>query len=334
MKIIFQARDLRARSEDSVKILYLDDQIPLPSKGSGFGRSFDNLSILANLGHKITLITYLELQDEDKHECREIQELGIECMTGKWDQVAMSRPGYYDIVIVSRPDNLLRTIDTWTNIYKHSPFQLVYDMEALAYRRDEMRMDISNEQNILFPSLVATGEEGNKENITREEIQDFRNTEESLIGVADLIISVSDRESEFVKEMKPDVRDNVFTVGHVMDVDFERITAKNFDDRNGILFLAGFNGNMYYNGDAIWYFLNETYPLVLKDSSEPIPITIAGRGISQRLIDYIEDMDSEMREHISVRESISAEEMQDLYDSSRIFIAPHLYGAGIQYKVS
>ena len=72
----------------------------------------------------------------------------------------------------------------------------------------------------------------------------------------------------------------VFVIGHTMKLN---PTVSSFEDRSGILFVAAFHGSMYYNGDAIWYFLQHVYPLVLKDAAETIPLVIAGRGIPDHL---------------------------------------------------
>ena len=85
---------------------------------------------------------------------------------------------------------------------------------------------------------------------------------------------------------------------------------------------------MYYNGDAIWYFLKEIYPQILKES--PIPLTIAGREIPDELRKFAKDND--LDNHLTFAESVK--DVSTLYDSHRVFIAPHLYGAGIQFKVS
>jgi len=85
---------------------------------------------------------------------------------------------------------------------------------------------------------------------------------------------------------------------------------------------------MYYNGDAIWYFLKETYPLVLKDS--PIPLSIAGHDIPEKLRNFTRD--NGLDDHVTFFESLV--DTTPLFDNARVFIAPHLYGSGIQFKLS
>jgi len=122
-----------------------------------------------------------------------------------------------------------------------------------------------------------------------------------------------------------------YTIGHIMSIEESRVTKNTWHERRGILFLASFSDIMYYNGDSVWYFLTEVYPLVIKESKTPIPFTIAGRKIPQELYDLVEK-DELLSKHVIFKESV--DDIMELYNNSRIFIAPHLYGAGIQFKVS
>merc|ERR1712226_1152621 len=87
---------------------------------------------------------------------------------------------------------------------------------------------------------------------------------------------------------------------------------------------------MYYNGDAIWYFLTEIYPMLIKEAQSSLPITIAGRSIPSELRETVQN--GNLVKNVTFIESPNS--VQELYDKARIVIAPHLYGAGIQYKVS
>ena len=160
------------------------------------------------------------------------------------------------------------------------------------------------------------------------EIDHAEEFELNLIKMADSVIGVSDREKKIILGLLPDTE--TYTIGHVMSIDESRVTKKKFSERSGILFLASFSDIMYYNGDSVWYFLTEVYPLVLEESKKPIPFTIAGRKIPKELYDLVEG-DELLSKHVVFKESV--DDIMELYNSHRMFIAPHLYGAGIQFKV-
>ena len=319
-----KASDLNARSPKKANILYFDQEIPDKSRGSGFGRAFDNVSMLASLGHKVTILSY---HDDDYHggpynwcskKCRdEIVGLGVELVTISRDAFLEKRFGFYDIVIISRPPVMKLSYKIWRHFYRMRPFAVIYDCEALWYRREEIYADL-HQQGIEFPTRINI-------NDIKATIEDRKKTEHALISMADFAVPVSEVEKDIISEMRKNV--NIETIGHVMTV--KNQTRPTFHEREGILFLASFNGNMYYNGDAIWHFLESIYPKVLQEAAEPIPLIIAGRSIPDKLRKIVKR--KHLQKFVTFRESPN--NIESLYSKSRVFIAPHLYGAGVQFKV-
>jgi hypothetical protein len=326
---VLKASDLRTRDPTKARILYLDQLIPNQHMGQGFGRAFDNLSMLSNLGHRVTVMS-LEMPTEEWCDAiclDETRRLGIEVVaTIPWEEFTKARVGFYDIVLVSRPSTFERSYKILRKFYKQSPFVVVYDCEALWYRRD---IDLLNlyKEGIQFPSIGQVHENyiPVKELMTSIE----KTSEETILKLADIIVPVSEKEADIIADLIPG--GNIQAIGHVMNLpDRKRVP---FQNRTGILFLASFNNDMYYNGDAIWYFLKETYPLVLRDSSaeqQPIRLSIAGRDIPEELRNFTRD--NGLDDHVTFFESL--EDTTPLFDNARVFIAPHLYGSGIQFKVS
>lgn len=236
------------------------------------------------------------------------------------------RVGFYDILLVSRPTNFKLSYERWREFFKKSSMAIIYDIEALGYQRDMTMLDLYKNEGITFPSQASKSE---------FEVEMFELTnnhrklcELSVIDFADITVPVSQKEEDDIHKLAPDIA--MQTIGHVMDLP-DLKDAVPFDDRKGILFLASF-GEMYYNGDAIWYFLKETYPLIVAADSqrEPIPLTIAGRNIPEELREFTRNND--LDRYVTFLES--PEDIKPLYDKTRVFIAPHLYGAGIQFKLS
>ncbi len=330
---IMRASDLRARNPSKANILWLEQAAPNPDNGSGFGRAFDNLSVAAELGHKITVLLQQKISASwCNKKCRErISDLGVEMISEDWQAYVDQFIDFYDIVYISRPSIFQVTYRKWQELYKKHSFAVVYDCEALWYKRDELLFSLIQKEDVYkFPGgmeYFRLMESDMDADLVNLEIGDAKQFELNLIQMADSVLTVSERERDTIHESLPDVQ--TYTVGHIMSVDESRVTKKKFNQRNGILFLASFSDNMYYNGDAIWYFLHEVYPLVLQELE--IPLTIAGRKIPKELHDLVED-DEVLSKNIIFRESVP--DILELYDSARVFIAPHLYGAGIQYKVS
>jgi Predicted glycosyltransferases len=325
-----RASDVRGRKSDKASILYVDGDVPNKQMGSGFGRAFDNLSILASLGHRVTVVSLNPVTDGwcDVSCLDRIRQLGIEVITDGWGKFfpAKDRFDFYDIVIVSRPGTFLFTYKKLQKLFTKSPFTLIYDSEALTYRRDETLQHLVKEDGIMFPGM--------KHFEANLKLGGFfsKQQEITMLSMSDQIVTVSVQETKLVKRQISNST-SAETIGHIMDLN--AVTTNSFSQRSGILFLGSFHDNMYYNGDAIWYFLDKIYPLVLKNhddspATEPIRLTIAGRDIPLELIKYIAK-NATLARHVTFLES--PENIDDLMEDTRLFIAPHQYGSGIQYKV-
>ena len=332
---LMRASDLRARDSGKANILWMEQAAPNPDNGSGFGRAFDNLSIAAELGHKITVVLQQKISASwCNKQCRErISDLGVEMIADDWMEYVNNYIAFYDIVYISRPAIFQVTYEKWQKLYKKHSFTLVYDCEALWYKRDEILYSLIEKEDVYkFPGgmeYLRLMESAMSPEFVKLQIEDAKQLELNLIQMADSVLTVSGREREIIHESRPQIE--TYTVGHIMSIDESRVTKKKFHERNGILFLASFSDIMYYNGDAVWYFLHEVYPLLLEESEFPIPLTIAGRNIPSELLVLVEG-DEVFSKNVIFRESVP--DIMELYNNARIFIAPHLYGAGIQYKVS
>uniref|UniRef100_A0A7S1ZWM9 Glycosyltransferase 2-like domain-containing protein n=1 Tax=Ditylum brightwellii TaxID=49249 RepID=A0A7S1ZWM9_9STRA len=338
-KSLFLASDLRARDPTKANIFFIDDKAPNKSRGSGFGRAFDNLSMISELGHRITLVTLYPPSENywcDESCLDKIARLGIEYETRKsWEEVFQSRIGFYDVVVVSRPDTLKRTFRKLREFYGQSPFSLIYDSEALSFLRDEKQDDLVNgPTGIPFPGYGEIFMPNIRSELRHVVLKARRNTEIALLSFADTVLAVSGGEKKHISKLSPKTKD-IEVIGHIMGLEHVRASGGSVSGRNGILCVASFANSMYYNGDAIWYFLKYVYPLVIagsKLSSIRIPhLTIAGRGIPDELLKVVNANDI-IAPHVTFLESPPT--LDALYASNRLFISPHLYGAGIQYKVS
>jgi GT2 family glycosyltransferase len=290
-KEFFRASDLRARDRDKAKILYIDDKTPNHAKGSGYGRSFDNLSMIAELGHRVTLITWLPREGWCDDECvDEITSLGVEYVDkGQWNDIVQSRIGWYDIVIVSRPSTFQATYKEWQDFFKQSSFSLVYDAEALWFRRSESQHKVVQTQGIPFPSYDPE----TKPEVIELMLKSDQLTELSLVKMADTVVTVSNGELNQLNKQLPPGNYDIEVIGHVMIPVQDTEDSGNFKKRKGILFLASFSNQMHYNGDAIWHFLKYTYKDFVEWTKKPTPLTIAGRGmILLSLVNWTQTIDA------------------------------------------
>jgi len=331
---VTRASDLRARCSSKANIFYMDGELPFKGLGGGYGRSFDNLSMLSSMGHYVT-VAAVDLYQKCPKACSDaLYELNIAVVRKKSYHMYLGyRVKMFDIVMVSRPTTMIRSIKWIRHRYKLNSFALVYDCEALWFRRDVLLREASKAMNIDFPGTPFRFTDD------LQDLQEYANrgNELTMLHMPDIILAVSEGEKHFVRDYlnshdKPSLREKpVYSIGHIVEhsmVDVESLPG--FEERSGLLFIAAFHNSMYYNGDAIWYFLKEVYPLIVQENND-IVLTIAGRGIPEELKTFVAKHENLEDRHVSFIES--PESLDDLYSSAKIFIVPHLYGAGIQYKV-
>ena len=333
-----QASDIRGRTSGKGNILYVDEHFAAKNMGSGFGRAFDNLVMLSHLGYRVTASA---LHDEGCDEfCFEaMRQSGVDVSkstAGSLQTLLDDRHGFYQVIIVSRPKTFEVVQDLLLGTIQSSNCSLIYDAEAVAFRRDMKLLDLFYNEKIPFPGAF-------ERNYHYEPLKRLRmisrdkHMEIASISKADVVITASTYEKDWVvklvkaaaspKQFYRFLSSNVYTIGHGMDS--SNPTSAFFEDRNGIMFLASFNKNMYYNGDAIWYFLEYIYPLILQEAD--IPLIIAGKNIPEYLYGYVA-RHSRFSHLVSVLES--PPDIETLHNNARVFIAPHLYGAGVQFKLS
>jgi len=314
---------------NATNILSMDWSIPDKSLGKGFGRAFDNLKILSELGYFVTSLSIASNEHMCESQClNDLQQYAIEvaqvhnCERVKY--FLNGRKGFYQVIIVSRAVVLARCEKILREHCGRHNCAIVYDTEAMTFHRDELFIEVAKK------GLVSEESRANMAT-TQLEINKTRSEELRLARIGDAVIVVSLAEKEVLNAIAPELKDNVHVIGHTMEVNVPTLTS--FDDRRGILFLASYNNGMYYNGDAIWYFIKHIYPLVLRDATEAIPVVIAGKDIPLEL-KHVVEVCEEQNSRASITILNSPEDVRPLYEKARVFIVPHLYGAGIQYKLS
>mmetsp|Transcript_43337 Transcript_43337/g.114071 ORF Transcript_43337/g.114071 Transcript_43337/m.114071 type:complete len:837 (-) Transcript_43337:328-2838(-) len=257
-----------------------------------------------------------------------LQQLGVELLfpTGLGGNTSCfelqnhlaSRPGYYQKIIVSRPavfERCLPHLRTYCHLDAGTmSCSLIYDAEGLWYRRDELFVEAADAGNVSLDTRPRAER-------TRAQVVKDKARELGLLRRADVIFTVNADEMRLIKQ---EVNVPVMVLGHVLPHVVP--SPLTHGERGGILFVGSFSNDMYYNGDAVWYFLKRVYPLVAK-LAPCIRLTIAGRGVPVTLATMASDNPT-----ITVVES--PQTLAPLYDNTRVFIAPHLYGCGAQYKLS
>ena len=321
-----KANDLRARDPSIANILYIDLDIPTNIKSQQINRSYQNLSLLSRLGHRITVVSYHETTDEKCDlQCRDdIQKYGIEVAMGSWYELAEKRAGFYDIVVISQPSTFLLTYKELATLYQKAPFVLIYDFDTFQYLAYESIIKLQK-NGYTLPSISYESVHQPEHEIMLTKQSEI---EHKLIATADFVVTSSPKDIEKVSTVYPNTL--IHSISHVQNKKQQKFPS--FDDRSGILFLLSFGVNTDYNFDAIFFFLENIYMNVLKEAHSSIPLTIAGQFIPENLRVLVENT-TEFNDTVTFIQT-SEEYYTTLYDTARLVILPHPYGNGLDYQVS
>jgi glycosyltransferase involved in cell wall biosynthesis len=134
------------------------------------------------------------------------------------------------------------------------------------------------------------------------------------------IVAVNAQEAQKLRELGfPDV----VVIGHWREV---QPTPRAFVDRAGMLFLAAIHGHDTPNRDALDWFATQVLPRVDEVLGWETRLTVAG------YVDPAVSFDG-YRDHPRITFRGPVEDIEPLYDSHRIVVAPTRYAAGLPYKV-
>ena len=146
--VFLKASNRRARDESSPNILYIDnsaeDDLLIDSK------LYENLSMIIELSMKLTVASSnMNLSEKCNVSCKNTySNLGIELFIAEdWKKVLLTRPGFFDVVIVSRPSTMKDVNKVLLDAYKSDKFAVVYNAEYLRCRRDALLQEMYQSKN-------------------------------------------------------------------------------------------------------------------------------------------------------------------------------------------
>jgi glycosyltransferase involved in cell wall biosynthesis len=152
-----------------------------------------------------------------------------------------------------------------------------------------------------------------------EQVEYSIEEEARFASMADLVIAVCDQEATNLQDLG--VR-NVAVLGHSLPA---AATPKRFRDRKGFLFVGPIYNEKTPNGDSIVWFLTEILPRIRHALGAEASFTMAGQ------------IESEAIRNLAAANSVQVlgyvPDLSECYDSSRVFVAPTRFGAGIPHKV-
>jgi hypothetical protein len=289
---------MRARGQPT-RVLVIDDRIPDARIGAGAGRMLLAIRELVASGHAVT-VSALDVYTGDPLP---LGRMGVEIAGEALDE-HLARPEIlYDAVIVSRPNNYKRALQS---VRLHQPEAVVvYDAEALYHRRLERQAELESD-----PGRAAA---------LRAEAAEARETEARIGSEVDVVVCISEEEASWV-------RANGATCTVEVAPPFDptlKFGAPGFAERQGLLFVAGWlAGADSPNGDGLRWFVQDVLPLI--EARIPwVQLYVSGANPPESL---------RWLEGPTVKFLGSVRDLDTIHDAVRVVVVPLRYGAGVKLK--
>ncbi len=296
------------RKGDHKSILFVDDRIPHPYLGSGYTRSHKILNIINNLGFLVTFYatdishteSWRETYSDINNKIEIIKDRGLQ----KLEDFLKSRQNYYDIIFISRPHNMSYLNSTLERHDFLDNVQIIYDAEALYCLRDFAYQELQN-------------------NPVSEEIKQQKIQEElTLASHSNIVLSVSPLEQQkFIQHGYPQVE----VLGHSLSC---VPTEKQFTERKDILFVGAIYDLQSPNADSVIWLIEEIFPIIKQQLRDEVNLVIVGNNSVPEIQDKIPQ---NYKNSIQIKGRV--DNLLEFYNSSRLFVAPTRYAAGIPHKV-
>jgi O-antigen biosynthesis protein len=285
---------LGGRVDQGPRVLVADMWLPAHDRDSGSLRMTWIVRLLTELGCQVTL--FPANRERREPYASEFQRRGIEVHYGSttFSEFAAQRAGFYDLVLLSRPDVAVAYLDDVRRYFPHSV--VVYDMMDFHFVRESRRRE-----------ALGLGESSEVETTRRREL--------SCIRRSDIVAAVTDVEEDLVQHLVPGVSTVVLPNVHPVDTG----PLVPFSERTDLLFIGGFAHQP--NVDAITWFANEVLPLV--NEQIRTKIWVLGSDPSEE-VRALQSPDIVVTGYIP--------EVDEYFRKARVFISPLRYGAGMKGK--
>jgi O-antigen biosynthesis protein len=281
-------------------ILAVDDRVPDPAMGSGYGRMFDAVIELARGGHAVSLFP---VQPGSGPPADPLVSAGVRIVQGDLRAHLSQTWVHYDVVLVSRPHNFDRVAATIRECQPRAV--LVYDCEALFWRRMERQA-----------SLLTDPDE---QRALRTAAADMRAFEERIVVRSDLAVTVSSDEADLLRAV-----DGCCPIRPIRPSEPSiSLGTQTFEARVGVAYVAGWMaGTTSPNADGLRWFVGEVLPLV-RQAIPWVRVQVTGANPPPDLLELADP---------TLWFTGQVADLASFYDQVRVVIAPIRFGAGVKVK--
>ncbi len=281
-------------------VLYVDDRFPQEDVGAGYPRGVEILKGLNRIGARISLYALNDSPSQNRSEWLDFGIQTLDFKTSDAFRTFLDEEGQnFDVIWVSRPHVFQAICENLQRLKGKT--KILYDAEAIFSEREEQKKRLL----------------GTEEHVRFSAESEFKK-EMTLAARADLVVTVSGADAARFREHGCL---NTCVLSHCRVP--LGVETPSFHDRRDLLFVGNLDFNDSPNVDSVCWFVYTVFPL-LKRKLPDLVLHLVGTCASSR-IQALASGDVRLHGRL--------ETLTPLYNSSRLFIAPTRYSAGIPLKV-
>jgi len=287
------------RAPQPLSLLWVDEQLPEPSRDSGSLRMFNLLRLLVAMGHTVDVLPLS--RDEDAAGRQRLQGIGVRCAgdAAQRPEAWFVREGArYDAVIVSR----------YHLAWSWFPFLRRVHPRAL---RIVDTVDLHHARELGEAELRGHGS-------LRSAARATRRHELRAIRDADVAWVVSEAERDLLRDIAPEARVEVISNVHLLPA-----TTPGRPPGARMVFVGG--AQHPPNLDGIRWLLTEVLPLILQRRPD-CELHLVGRGLQAGTHDL--PVPPNVVFHGQV------DDVGALFGTCQVGLAPLRFGAGVKGKIN
>jgi len=281
------------RGHDAV--LVVERRVPEPNKNSGDSRLDSIIQMLQSNNFQVTVLADDQLR-RDPYVAY-FQDHGVEIVFDQTlERLLKARPDFYGIIWLSRVGTAFEHLTVARTLCPNA--KLVFDMVDLASLREGRCATLTHDDSLQAMSKAT------------------QSKELYVARRSDLTIAISEREKFLLLQEDPSLQLEV-----IPNVHNTREARKSFKTREDLLFLGGFEHSP--NVDGVLYFLDEIFDEI-RAKLPDLHLKVVGSDMPDKIRNL---------KHDGLKIVGYAENPEHWFDSSRVFVAPIRYGAGIKGKI-
>ena len=286
------------------RILVIEDLVPDPRLGSGFGRAAEVLRTFHELGVAYDVVAVNPTVKIDDYEFDDVM-LYRNWMPGESVAEVLNRaPGVYSHIWVCRSHNLSRFYDVFKSHKDIWNTKIVCDTEAVSVQR----------------TIELAKLQGNAP--SESEIVDLVAAEFNAFAIVDYFIAVNERDAGFIRSIG---LNNVLIISHTVSGIVR--SAKPWRDRTRLLFVGAVHSPLAPTFDSLKWFLRGSAKMIAEHGKR---LTFAGYWDEAILREFRENSHHTEVDFLGM---VSEKQLSELYEESVVALAPTRYSAGIPCKV-